>query len=416
MKKTISLSLLTISSLFANAELDEIKEQLRQQQIVMQKLQAKVDALTKESEGKDESLFETKMLQAKSSSSSFSQKEYLPDIALILNMSAIGRDVANNEYANYAIPGFINSGDAEIPFNPDRGFNLNYAELAMSSAVDPYFDAFAIFHFENDSVEIDEAYVKTRALLYGLQIKAGKFKSSFGRINSKHQHAWNFSTQAIIYEALFGTEGIGEAGVQLQYVAPTDTYIMAGIEMLQGVNDQSFGDTQENNLYVSYLKSSVDISDDLSVLGGVSFAHGKNSSANDTDIYGVDLTFNKQLSSYSSIMFQNEYLYRNKDIGVKKDKQAGFYSELIYNYNNNYAMGARYEAITKNDTDLSAYKSSDNLDRYTAMLQYKPFPFSRLRLQYTKDKTKVINAQRRDINEIMLSLNIAIGAHGAHDF
>jgi uncharacterized coiled-coil protein SlyX len=422
MKKTIGLSLLAFSSLFADAELDAIKEQLKQQQLIMKKLQEKVMQLTQKSEAKEQNRLEAKMAGKSDSSSSFSQNAYLPDIAMVLNMSAVNRDVKNSDYENYAIPGFIGSGDAEIPFNKDRGFNLNYAEIAMSSTVDPYFDAFAIFHLQAATFEIEEAYVRTRTLPYGLKVKAGKFKSDFGRINSIHQHAWNFDSQPIVYEALVGPESISDPGIQLQWVAPTDTYLMAGVEAMQGTNDISFGNTEGNNLYIGYLKSSVDIGDDLSILGGVSLAHGENAqnnSINPTDIYGADLTLRKELGSYSSLIWQSEYLYRNKDIGDSTDKQAGFYSELVYHKDKNYSGGIRYDAIVKNDTDLNsnyAGINTDNLDRYTAMLEYKPFPMSRLRLQYTYDRTKVIDGLRKDISEVVFSLNIAAGAHGAHSY
>jgi len=418
MKKTIGLSLLAFSSLFADAELDAIKEQLQQQQLIMQKLQEKVLQLTKQSEAKEQNALEVKMAGKSDLSSSFSQNAYLPDIALVLNMSAVGRNVKNSDYENYAIPGFI-KGDAEIPFNKDRGFNFNYAEVVMSSTVDPYFDAFAIFHLESDTFEIEEAYVRTRTLPLGLKVKAGKFKSDFGRINSIHQHAWNFDSQPIVYESFVGPESISDPGIQLQWVAPTDTYLMAGVEALQGTNDRSFGDTEQNNLYIGYLKSSIDVGDNLSILGGVSLAHGKNTTANETDIYGADLTLREELGSYSSLVWQSEYLYRNKDIGDSNDKQAGLYSELVYHKDKNWAGGIRYDAIIQNDTDLvSNYAGvdTDNLDRYTAMLEYKPFPMSRLRVQYTYDRTKVIDGLRKDISEVVFSLNIAAGAHSAHSY
>ena len=402
MKKFISLSLLTFTSLFADAELESIKEQLKQQQYTTQQLEAKVANLEQKSTN---------------TSASFSQNAYLPDIAMILNMSALSRNVTNSDYENYAIPGFIDAGEAPIPFNKNSGFNLNYAEVALHSVVDPYFEAFANFHLQVNEFEIGEAYVQTTSLPLAIRVKAGKFKSNFGRINSKHQHSWQFDSQPIIYESLFGPDAISDAGIQFQWLAPTDTYLMVGIEALQGTNSQSFGDTENNNLYVTYIKSSLDIGDDLSILGGLSLAHGKNITQNSTDIYGVDLTLREQLDSYSSIIWQSEFLHRNKDIGTDTDKQAGLYSELIYQYNNNYSAGFRYDLITKNETDLSNYHvDTDNLLRYTAKLEYKPFPMSRLRLEYTKDKTKIIAGERKDINEIMLTLNIAAGAHGAHDY
>ena len=408
MKKTVCLSLFACASLFANADINATQVELQKQKVAIQKLQTQLNTLTQESQ------------KSVNTSASFSQNAYLPAIALILNMSAVGRDVNNTDYENMAIPGFFDGkkDKAELPFNKNRGMNFNYAEVAMRSSVDPYFDAFAIFHLHPDAFEIEEAYVQTTALPYALRIKAGKFKSDFGRINSKHQHAWHFDDQPIIYKALFGPDGISDAGIQLQWVAPTDTYIMAGIEAMQGTNERSFGDTEENNLYVGYVKSSIDVGDDLSILGGVSLAHGKNTTTNATNVYGADLTMRDQLGGYSALIWQSEYLQRNKDIGTTTNKQAGLYSELLYQYNNNYSGGVRYDAITKNDVDLSAYNGVDtgNLDKYTAMLEYKPFPMSRLRLSYSYDRTKVIAGERKDINTVMLSLNIAAGAHGAHDY
>lgn len=405
-KKIAYLSLFATLSLFADSELDSLKEQLETQEKMVQVLMKKVDALENEN------------LNTKNSSASFSQNEYLPDIALILNMSAIFRDVKNSDYENFAISGFIDAGGGNLPFNKNRGFNLNYAEVALHSTVDPYFEAFAIFHLHPDEFEIGEAYVLTTSLPSGLRVKAGKFKSAFGRINEKHQHSWNFDEQTIIYKSFFGPDSISDPGVQLQWIAPTDTYVMLGAEALQGTNERSFGNSDENNLYIAYAKSSIDIGSDLSILGGVSFAHGQTDIKKDSNIYGIDLTLREQFGSYSSLIWQSEYLQRDKDTNSSTDKKAGLYSELVYQYNNNYSAGVRYDLITKNDTDLTAYSGvdTDNSDRYTAMVQYKPFSFSRLRVEYSYDRTKIIDGERKDINTLMLTLNIAAGAHGAHSY
>ena len=178
----------------------------------------------------------------------------------------------------------------------------------------------------------------------------------------------------------------------------------------------SFG-YEDPNLFVGYLKSSVDIGDDLSILGGVSAAHGKTVTKESSNIYGVDLTMRDQLGSYSALVWQSEYLQRDKDVNASRDSQAGLYTQIVYQYNNNYSTGIRYDRITKNETDLSAYAvDTNNLERYTAMVEYKPFPMSRLRLNYSHDRSKIIDGARQDINTVMLTLNIAAGAHGAHSY
>jgi len=226
MKKRIELSLLVASSLFADAQMDAIKEQLQQQQEATKKLESKLNTIEQ---------------NKKNYSASFSQNAYLPDMALILNMSALSRNVENSDYADAAMPGFIDSGDMHLPFNKERGFNLNYAEVVMHSEIESYFEAFALFHLHPDVFEIGEAYVKTTSMPYGLEMKAGKFKSNFGYINAKHHDTWDFDTQAIIYKSLFGPEGMSDPGIQVQWTVPGNTYAMCGLEAIQGSNERSFG-------------------------------------------------------------------------------------------------------------------------------------------------------------------------------
>jgi hypothetical protein len=413
MKKILFLSMIAPTLFAADADLEQLKLQIQQ-------LQDKVQTIEMNNAKKEQESLDTKV--ANDTSSSFSQNAYLPDIGLVLDMSALSRNVNNTDYANQVMAGFYDNTSnkkTDLPFNSDRGFNLNYAEVSMHSVVDPYFDVFAVFHIHPNAMEIEEAYVRTRALPYSLLMKAGKFKSDFGRINAKHQHSWAFSSQPLIYAGLFGADGISDPGIQLQWMVPTSTYVMAGVEAMQGTNSQSFGNTEGNSLYVGYLKSSADLTDTISVLGGMSGATAKNPNGK-TNVYGADVTLRADLGSYSSLTWQSEYLNRDMDNVVStKDKQSGVYTELIYNIDENWAMGARYDRILDNQYDQSSNVNNfdtHNMDRTTLMLQYKPFEFSRLRLEYTNDRSKIIDGSRKDIQEVMLNLTIEAGSHGAHAY
>jgi len=397
-KKFILLSFCASTMLFAQSELDTLKARVAKLEALQQK-QSKEETSTGQTAG------------------TFDQKSFLPDIALILDSSYVSRNVNNSMYESYSIPGFSSYSpdeEAEIPFNKNRGFNLNYAELALHSTVGPYFDADAIFHLKPDAFEIEEAYLTSRALPYGLKAKVGKFRSNFGRINAIHQHAWHFTSQPLAFEALLGTEGINDAGVQLQWVLPTeDTYVMVGIEALQGNNDISFGDTETNNLYIGYLKSSFDFTEETTALAGISWLHGKNNEGAHTNIYAADFTLKTAFDGYSSLMWQSELLYRNKETSTQTLKQAGFYTQLVYQYDQNWATGVRYDSLYKN-----LNSQPDDLEKYTAMLEYKPFEFTKFRLQYTYDKSKVFGSDdtRTNTSEILLGVTIEAGAHGAHAF
>ncbi|BAF71720.1 hypothetical protein [Sulfurovum sp. NBC37-1] len=453
-KKIILLSMAASVSLFAQSELEELKALLAQQIKTTQALQKRVEDLEKkqtrvaaETTEKEQHVVQKEKKQAtvkrkepklaktepsaeeeaygetddtvssQQNTQTFDQKSFLPDIALILDGSAVGRNVNNSTYETQYIPGFTGynpNEETEIPFNKNRGFNFNYAELALHSTVGPYFDADAIFHLQSDEFETEEAYITTRSMPYGLRAKMGKFRSEFGRINAIHQHAWKFTSQPLVFAALFGPEGVNDAGVQLQWVLPTDTYLMAGFEAMQGSNDVSFGDTEKNNLYIGYLKSGFDISDTSTLLAGASILHGKNDQGLDTDVYGADLTVKTTLDSYSSLTWQSELLYRNKTTVTDKEKQSGYYTQLYYQYNENWAGGIRYDSLFKNIAT-----QPDDLDRISAVLEYKPFEFTKFRLQYAYDRSKAFgldNDQRKNISEILLEFTVEAGAHGAHAF
>src|SRR5690606_27420537 len=130
-------------------------------------------------------------------SSPFAQSQFVPDIAFIADFSYVFRNLKNGVYSEMQLPG-LNTGHRQ-GINSDNGFNLNYGELVIGSTVDPYFALFTTFHLQKFAFEIEEAYISTRSLPFSLQAKAGRFFSSFGRLNSVHHHYWHFADQPIVY-------------------------------------------------------------------------------------------------------------------------------------------------------------------------------------------------------------------------
>jgi len=347
-----------------------------------------------------------KLKKALNGGDSFNQKSFIPDISLILSGSAVSRNINNDDYEGYGIDGFVTQTN-DIPFNKNRGFNFNYAELGMHSDVGPYFESDAVFHLHPDAFEIEEAYITTKKFPANLDVKAGKFRSGFGRMNAIHQHAQHFTEQPLVYEAMLGVDGINDAGVAMHWVAPTDIYLMGGIEAMQGSNALSFGKSSSNNLYVSYLKSGFDLGESTSILAGASVASGKTQNSKDSNLYGGELTLKHTIDSYSSLTWQSEYLYRDRE----SVKQAGYYTQLLYQKDSNWEFGARYDALNKN-----VINQPDDLKKYSAIVTYKPFEFSKLRLQAMQDKSKSFGGVRRTENQVMLEFLVETGAHGAHAF
>ena len=61
--------------------------------------------------------------------------------------------------------------------------------------------------------------------------------------------------------------------------------------------------------------------------------------------------------------------------------------------------------------------NEDDMYIATAMLEYNPSEFSRIRLQYNHNSSLYDeHDEKNNKNEIILQFNYAIGAHGAHSF
>jgi len=470
--KKLALLLGIFSLSFAQESLEELKRQLEEQRKIIQELEKKIEALEKAQKGQEEKKVERPLpadrslqLRAKYEErlkayqiSPFRQTAFLPDIAFIVDSSLVGRNRGDKEYRSLEIPGLFHSHEEKehADLNESRGFNLNYGELYLYAPVDPYFDLYATIPFSEEGVELEEAYAVTRGLPFGFQLKVGKFRSSFGRLNTQHPHAWDFVTQPLVNKVFLGEDGLVEKGIGLNWLAPTPFYLLFGAEVLQGENEQSFnykGFTIEDpndpnnifevknrsvpNLYIGYVKTSFDIGN-LSILTGISYAQGRHREAEDhegfdakTKLYGLDLTTRYQIDSVRYISLQGEYMYRDQkgkrygfDSGGNlymqdiSKKQGGFYLQLVGRINKQWRVGIQYNLINKNTVKVDSVKEElpKNLPAYYAMVEYGPTEFSRIRLQFGENRAFYKDGVRKPVREVILQFNFAIGAHGAHPF
>ena len=107
-----------------------------------------------------------------------------------------------------------------------RGFTLAQGEIGLSGAVDPYFRGQAYIVTSIDAltgetnVELEEAFLSTLGLPYGLQLEVGHFLTEFGQINPRHPHQWDWIDQPIVNTRMFGGEGLRSPGMRLGWLTP----------------------------------------------------------------------------------------------------------------------------------------------------------------------------------------------------
>jgi hypothetical protein len=137
-----------------------------------------------------------------------------------------------------------------------RGFNARNIELAFDGAVDPYFEGFAniVFKLDNDNgteVEVEEAFMQTTNLPFGLQLKGGQFFAAFGRINPTHPHTWDFADDPLVNGLLLGPDGLRGVGAQISWTLPTPWYsqLIFASQNGRGSTGFSFRNPGDNGIF-----------------------------------------------------------------------------------------------------------------------------------------------------------------------
>jgi hypothetical protein len=366
-----------------------------------------------------------------------------PSISLIFDSLYYQTNLSEEELEEREIPGYVSlheHGEGSHSHGHgtfEKGFNLRSAELTIFAPVDPYFNLYATIPFTEEGSEVEEAYFVTTSLPAGIQIKGGKFKSGFGRFNAYHPHAWDFVDAPLPYTAFLGGEGLIEKGVQFTYLPPLPVYTLFGFEILQGENEVLYGEEAKSgpHAYTGFAKMSVDFGENNTVLAGISITGGKTKTESieheteftgDSVLYGAELTYKWKPSKDRSFILQSEYLLRHQtgDLEYLEDStvdslkrtQDGLYLQGLYQIDR-WRIGARYDvlSILKDTYKLAGEEDNfgDDPYRLTGSLEFNPTEFSRLRLQYTYDKSA---GNGKENNEVFLQLILGIGAHGAHSF
>jgi hypothetical protein len=351
---------------------------------------------------------------------------------------------------HYAIAGFVPSGDIAPA---KRGFSIAESELGLSANVDDKFYGNLIFSLSpENTVEVEEAYGLYIAAPYGLAPKFGRFLSSIGYLNDQHQHAWDFYDAPLVYQAFLGGQ-YQNNGLQLKWVAPTETYLELGGEVGSG---ESFPGNDRNKNGVgdgaAYVHLGGDVGPSNSWRAGFSYLQ---TAARDRDFTQTDLAGNDASLAFSgrsqiaiadfvwkwapngnaletNFKAQGEYFWRRERGDLTYDAsgalgltqtadyrstQSGFYVQGVWQFVPQWRVGARYDWLDPGNVDYGANgvylaNGSFHPQRTAVMLDWTPSEFSRFRIQYQQAKLKPDFTD----NELFIQYILTLGAHGAHKF
>lgn len=371
-----------------------------------------------------------------------------PNISMIL-----GGTLQNltQDPTQYRLQGFVPTGGDVGPGK--RGFNLGESELTMAANIDPQFSGQLTFSMTgDDTLSVEEAFVQTRELSNGLNLKFGRFLSSIGYLNSQHSHTWDFVDAPLVYQAFLGGQYKPD-GVQAKWLAPLDQFLEVGAELGSGSafpgNDRNRNGAGSVALF-AHLGD--DIGDAASYRAGVSYLH----TAAEQRAYqdnGLDNAFSGKSNTWiadaiykwapngnpinTNFKLQGEYFHRKETgtldyaidtgsaaSGSYRSAQSGWYLQSVYQFMPTWRVGARYDRLSSGTPDIGliasgvlSYASLPILEAYnpsrsSVMIDYSPSEFSRLRLQLARDNSRPGVSD----NQIFLQYIMSLGTHAAHSF
>jgi hypothetical protein len=379
-----------------------------------------------------------------------------PAISLILDGKY--RNLSKDP-ATWQLGGFIPAGQEAGP--GDRGFGIDESELTLSANIDPYFSGYftAAISAENE-VGVEEAHIQNIGFLPGLTIKFGRFFTALGYQNEQHSHSWDFADLPLLHQAFLGGQ-YSDDGIQVRYLAPTPVFLEFGIEGGRGSGFPGSAQRKNGgNGGGAFMHIGGDIGESHSYRVGLSYRQVRATDRGYEDVESTGTAITNAFSGKSKLWgadfvwkwapngdpstrhfkFQAEYFQRKEDgelafnsggvagpatgTGSYGSKQTAWYAQAVFAFMPRWRAAVRYDQLDSGEVSIGLVNNgtlgaadfpvlaAHNPKRSTAMVDFSPSEFSRLRLQFARDQSRFSETD----NQVVLQYIMSLGAHGAHKF
>ncbi|HYU11103.1 MAG TPA: hypothetical protein VEK82_00905, partial [Stellaceae bacterium] len=211
-----------------------------------------------------------------------------PAIGVILQGKA---SAFSQNPGSYRVLGFPLGDEGRVPGR--RGLSIDESELNLQANVDPYlFGNLTLSIDPNNHLSIEEAFIQTTSLPWGMTLRAGRFFSGIGYLNEQHSHTWDFADQALPYRVFLNNQ-YDDDGVQLRWLAPIRQFVEFGGELFRGDAFPAGGATRVGfGTHSLFVHTGGDIDDNSSYRTGLSWLRSKASDRASSVPGGPDDIFN----------------------------------------------------------------------------------------------------------------------------
>ncbi|MGL6313001.1 hypothetical protein [Vibrio sp. WXL103] len=376
-------------------------------------------------------------------------KKFISVVVAGLVASPVVADTLSNPQIGVVLDGYYQNGH-RVKSEREEGFGLGHTELNLSASIDDKFygSLTTVLESHGDETELllEEAFIETLSMPYGLSVRGGRFLSDFGYLNNQHMHEDSFVERPIAYRTFLGSHYFDD-GVRLNIVLPTDTYVKFGAEALSGEKLSNDEDGSDIGVYTANFKVGSDFSDSSSWQFGLSYLrnenahddhddHGHHDHSHDhdhdhgaavtgTNLYGADLVWKWAPNGnykYNSLTLAAEYLYLDEVAGGHHapDNISGYYVSGVYRFSPSWSAGLRYgqsdsyDDIVHND---HSHMEETEAKEFDAMIAWDSSHFGTIRAQYSRVEYETASGRDEMTDDVFtLQYVMTFGAHGAHAF
>lgn len=324
-----------------------------------------------------------------------------------------------------------------------RGLALGHSEVAVTGPVGDLLEAQGTLsvHSEDKRVEaeVEEAWLQTRALPAGLQVRAGRFSSQLGYLNEQHSHSDDFVERPLLYRAFLGGHYFDD-GVRVNWTAPTDLYLRLGAEWFAGTRlVQEAASPSRRGVVVLSARTGGDLGSSQSWQAGLSYLHNPREAAveeHEEEEEGEEHDHAHGAAFSGRRMWVGELAWKWAPEGnnarqqfrvayeiarvsglnrfaTRADRHLAQYLSVVWRFAPTWEAGVRHDLLRTRTPDEDQFE--DGRLRETAlMLAWKPSHAQTLRVQYTHQRSRA--GFDEATRALQLQYILSFGAHAAHSF
>lgn len=322
----------------------------------------------------------------------------------------------------------------------DQGLGLGHSDVTASGPLGQALEARITGVAQTSGgkleTELEEAWVQTRKLPAGLQLRTGRFASQIGYLNEQHPHTDDFVQRPLLHRAFLGSHWTDD-GLRLNWTAPTDLYMRLGVEVLRGRRLVEEAASSRRPGAVTYSgRLGGDIGRNQSWQAGLSLldnqreaaveeeadhaahAHGHGARYSGRRMWLGDLTWkwapqgnNRQQQVRVSL--EHAVITGLNRYAVDSDRHHATYLSTVWRFAPAWETGVRLDHLRVRQPHEDSFE--DGRLRETAlMLAYKPSHGQTVRVQFSRQQDRGGFADATRALQIQYVMHL--GAHAAHAY